>query len=111
MTAEHQSLMQGMSNFRAFQLGAQEFFTSAKAVWQADQRRRTRNLIVVGIVAALLTPGIWMAVDWAGEVVREVEQGIQIIDQWKQAHPSEFVKPQSMQQAPDPQDAKTELAK
>ena len=74
MTAEHQSLMQGMSNFRAFQLGAQEFFTSAKAVWQADQRRRTRNLIVVGIVAALLTPGIWMAVDWAGEVVREVEQ-------------------------------------
>jgi len=112
MTAEHQVLKEGVANFRAFQARGATFFDRAEAVWAADKSRRARNLVIVGIIAAMLTPGIWAATDWISGIVNKLNNVLQIEEEWKQAHSSEFVKPQPMETQPDPpQNAKDEQYK
>lgn len=97
----------GVSNFRKFQARGSTFFDKAEAIWVADKARRARNLAIAGILAIPLTA----AAGYIGaRVVGTIETIMSIEQEWKQAHPSEFVKPQSMQKIPDPQDAKKELA-
>ena len=107
MTAEHAVLKEGVANFRKFQERGGTFFDKAEAVWASDVRRRKRNLAVILVVIPCLLAALgWGLVEGGSLVIRI----LQIEQQWQQAHPSEFVKPQSMQPKPDPQDAKKELA-
>lgn len=81
-----------VSNFRQFQARGNRFFDSAEAVWKQDRRRRSRNLIVLGIIAAVLTPGIWRGVHWT---VQTVDLILEIEQEWKSAHPAEFKQPET----------------
>jgi len=102
MTAEHQMLMEGVSNFREFQRRGSRFFDQAEAVWKADKSRRARNLAIAAILAVPLTGLMgWLSI----QIVDNVQNILRIEEQWKQAHPSEFVKPQSLFHAPDPNPA------
>lgn len=90
------NVQEGVANFRSFQTRGNAFFTAAEAVWKADGKRRTRNLVIAGIIAAAVTPGIWMGISWISGIVDTLRDVQHIEEQWKQAHPSEFVAPQQM---------------
>jgi hypothetical protein len=108
MTTEHETLKQGVSNFRQHAARANSYFDRSEAVWEADKTRRARNWKVAMFVAIFAVP----AVTWAGgKLVTALYQILQIEEQWQQAHPSEFVKPHASYLQPNPQDARTELAK
>lgn len=93
-------VQEGVSNFRDFQKRGNTFFDRAEAVWEADDKRRKRNfavaLTLIPILAAVLG---WITVKGTN-VILEI---LQIERDWKTAHPSEFVKPQSLFNPPDNQ--------
>lgn len=98
LTVEHEVLKEGVANFRSFQARGNSFFDSAEAVWRSDKERRKRNLAILAILAIPLTAaGCWVT----GRIVHAVETIMHIEQEWQQAHPSEFVKPQSFFIAPD----------
>lgn len=98
---------EGVSNFRAHSKRATTFFDAAEAVWAADARRRKRNLAVALVVIPCLLGAMgWGLVEGGSLVVRILE----IEQQWQQAHPSEFVKPQQMFNDHEPEQAHVQIA-
>jgi len=101
------AVQEGVSNFRSFQMRGNAFFTAAEAVWKADGKRRMRNLVIWLAILGAATPGIWMGVSWLSGIVDTLREVQKIEEQWKQAHPSEFIKPQQMFNEHEQQDART----
>jgi len=108
MTAEHQLLKDGVSNFRAFQARGTKYFDRAEGVWEADTRRRKRNLAISLVVIPCLLAALGWGIVQGGNLVIRI---LQIEQQWQQAHPSEFVKPQQMFNEQEQQDASKEGTK
>lgn len=101
---------EGVANFRKFQMRGNAFFDAAEAVWKADGKRRIRNLAIWLAILAAATPGIWMGVEWLSGIVSTLRDVQHIEEQWKAAHPAEFVAPQQMFNDRDQQNARNQNA-
>lgn len=95
---------EGVANFRKHSARANTYFDKAEGVWEADKTRRARNWKVAMFVAIFAVP----VVTWAGgKLVTALYEVLQIEQQWQQAHPSEFIKPQSLFDQRPQQNAQT----
>lgn len=95
---EHETLKQGVANFRSFQTRGNKFFDRFEAIADNDDKRRTRNLTIAGIFALLIVP----LLVWAGSVILHTGMDIYRIEQqWKEAHPSEFKENKSLYEPPN----------
>ena len=95
---------EGVSNFRAHTERANRFFDRQEAATETIEKRRKRNLsialVLIPILASALGWGIFNGARMIIEILR-IEQN------WKQTHPSEFVRPETMFSSPDPAYAST----
>ena len=98
LQTEMKEVQEGVSNFRDHAARADEFFTSAKAVWKADSTRRDRNLKVWLVLIPILLGALGWGIITGYNLITEL---LRIEQQWQTAHPSEFVKPQSFFSAPN----------
>jgi hypothetical protein len=79
--------LEGVGNFRKHSERATKFFDRAEAMWEDDQRRRKRNLAVAIAAFTVLAPFLLIG------CARAVSLGVEILQieqQWKAVHPSEF---------------------
>src|SRR6185503_11930118 len=88
----------GVANFRSFQTRAHTYFDRAEAVLEADENRRKRRWRVIAVAALFLVPPTC----WGASKLWNIAANIyQIEEQWKLAHPSEFVPHKSVYASPE----------
>ena len=105
------TLKQTMEKVELHMIRANTYFDRAEGAMDSQDEAKKRNWKIAAIAAPFLLGLLAWGGSWLSSEFNVLKNVQQIEQEWKQAHPSEFVKPQSMQQAPDPQDATTELAK
>src|SRR5208283_4626908 len=94
---DHEMLKDGVANFKLFKERGNKFFDSAEAVWEADEKRRTRHLTIAGIAALFVVP---LAIWGGAKIVKAGVTIYKIEEQWQLAHPSEFKQQKSLYDAP-----------
>ena len=83
----------GVSNFRAHSTRANTFFDKAEERWTDDERRRKRNIAAVSVLAVIITPFLFAVASKTYSLIIEI---LQIEQEWRQAHPSEFKQQKSL---------------
>jgi hypothetical protein len=107
LESDVRTLKATMTKVETHMVRANTYFDRAEGVLDADAERRKKNWKLIILVAPLvITAIIWLS-SWTAGTVEKI---LKIEQNWQQAHPSEFVKPQQMFNDRETDQAQNQLA-
>lgn len=104
------TVKEGVSNFRKFQERGTRYFDRAEGAMDLSEKNKSRNWKLLGFAAPFILAAVIWVGNWGVTVIKNLDIVLQIEQEWKQAHPSEFVAPQQMFDDHHQEQAKNELA-